>query len=631
MKKTSCNNFKISEDVGMPGTARPEDIEHLSHNPFWITLWKFARPYRKTLLTAIICSMTVGVFVPLQMQFTVKWIIDSAMERSADSGELLAASERLRTSLSFVGLFIILSILRISVWTIGYRRMLASIEWILCQIRAHFFRHVQKMCFSFHDQISSGELFNYIMGTPINSIKQFLQQFSMMVPYQIVGWFLSIGLLASFNWQMTVITVAIILIVVYVNYRSNLIIREVASDFMQTESTASRYIADMLRGSRAIKTYTMEDSANKLFTHEIVKIRDQGFKLAMRQQIEAIKPEAIQFAGLASIMASGAFFVIQKGMTVGTFAAFVLSFNMLMQPIMAMLALNLVRANADTGLDRIMRVMQVSKTTPDPAPGDQIDPKRQSEKMRGKPEAGIKFENITFSYSNNITVLEECSCHIKNGESIALVGPSGSGKTTFISLLMRFYDPQKGRILMHGADIRSYDLRELRNQFGIVPQDPFIFQATLLDNIRVTNPESPEEDILSAMEAANMTEFVNNLPQGLDTWLGEGGSNLSGGQKQRLAIARALLNNPPNLIFDEATSALDNVSELKIQEALENLMHKHTTIVIAHRLSTIRNAHRIFVFERGRIVQDGTFDELAGKPGLFLKLLSSVEETGHIR
>ncbi len=621
---------EVDDSLDIDQVVSPEAMAQLPQTPFWSTLWKFARPYRRPMLLAALCSVIVGIIVPLQMQFTIKWIIDSALGPVSDSAAVATMDQRLYRVLLLIALFIALSAARILVWIVGYRRMLASIEWILCRLRALFFRHVQRMCFRFHDQVSSGELFNYIMGSPVNSIKQFLQQFCMMVPYQVVGWVLSVGLLASFNWQMTIITVIIVVVIVRLNSRSRLAIREVSANFMRTESEASRYIADVLRGSRAVKIYAMEENVTNLFTHQIMQIRNQGYRLAVRQQIEFIKPEAVQYAGLALIMAAGAYFVVYGEMTAGTFTAFVLSFNMLMQPIISLLQLNLIRANAESGLDRIMRVMQVLESTPNPAPEQHVDAARQAELVKGTPAAGIVFDNVHFAYSEAMPVFQGLSCVIREGESIALVGPSGSGKTTFISLLMRFYDPQQGQILFNGMPLSEYTIRDLRSQFGVVPQDPFIFQASLRDNLRVTNPEASPGDVRRAMDTACMSEFVDELPQGVNTWLGEGGSNLSGGQRQRLAIARAILAKPQCFIFDEATSALDNTSERRIQAAMDNLMRDHTAIVIAHRLSTVRNVDRILVFDHGQIVQSGSFAELSQAPGLFKSLLAAAEEKGHL-
>jgi ABC-type multidrug transport system fused ATPase/permease subunit len=321
--------------------------------------------------------------------------------------------------------------------------------------------------------------------------------------------------------------------------------------------------------------------------------------------------------------------MITEQMSAGTFTAFILGFNLLMQPILALLQLNIIRANAESGLDRIMRVMQVAESTPEPPPEKKVDADKQARDTRHNTEAGIVFDDVHFSYDGETPVYRGVSCQVEDGESVALVGPSGSGKTTFVSLLMRFYDSQQGRIIVNGVDIREYGIRELRSMFGVVPQDPFVFQATLRDNICVTAPEASEDAIQHAMDIACMTEFVDELPHGIHTWLGEGGSNLSGGQRQRLAIARAILANPRYYIFDEATSALDNTSERRIQSSMEQIMKDHTTIIIAHRLSTIRNVDRILVFDHGRVIQSGSYAELAAQPGLFAELLQAAEDTGH--
>ena len=206
--------------------------------------------------------------------------------------------------------------------------------------------------------------------------------------------------------------------------------------------------------------------------------------------------------------------------------------------------------------------------------------------------------------------------------SFGLVGSSGSGKSTITKLIMRLYDINSGEILMHGRNIKDYSLHDLRKNIGIVPQDPFIFQASIMENIRMACPEAPMPEVIQAMETARVHEFVNDLPKGWNTVVGDNGFNLSGGQKQRIAIARAILGKPDILIFDEATSALDNVSEKYIQHAMEDLMKTHTVIMIAHRLTTVKNVDKIFVFDKGEIVQTGTYDELSTTDGLFKDLLT---------
>jgi ABC-type multidrug transport system fused ATPase/permease subunit len=218
-------------------------------------------------------------------------------------------------------------------------------------------------------------------------------------------------------------------------------------------------------------------------------------------------------------------------------------------------------------------------------------------------------------------LLDRLSLHIPYGQKIAIVGPSGSGKTTVIQLLLRLYDPQSGTVSLDGQDLRRCPGPEIRRRFGVVPQDPFIFRDTLRENLRLGRPEADDAAIRRACEQARIWDFVTAQPKGLDTVVNEAGSSLSGGQRQRLAIARALLADPPCFIFDEATSALDTVSERAIQEVLEANLGDRTAIFIAHRLATVRHCDRIIVLKDGRIVQDGTYDDLAAAPGLFRDLV----------
>jgi len=232
----------------------------------------------------------------------------------------------------------------------------------------------------------------------------------------------------------------------------------------------------------------------------------------------------------------------------------------------------------------------------------------------------IDFENVSFRYTENVPVIENISFTIQPGESLALVGPTGVGKSTIASLIPRFYDPVSGRVLIDGVDLRDVELKSLRENISMVLQDTFLFNGTVLDNIRYGSPNATEEEVLEAAKIANAHEFILKLPQGYETHIGERGVKLSGGQKQRISIARAVLKNAPILILDEATSSVDVETESLIQEALQNLMRGRTTLVIAHRLSTIRHATAICVLDQGRIVQYGNHEQLIHEDGLYRRL-----------
>ncbi|MBF0246263.1 MAG: ABC transporter ATP-binding protein, partial [Planctomycetes bacterium] len=583
---------------------------------FWSSIHAYVKPFRRVLLLSTLCSMVVGVAVAIQ-PLLIKWIIDDGILGKGGDGQLLPPDERIHKALLFVGAYLCLSVGRIFIWLVGYRQMISAIEGFLFGLRSRFFRHVQELCFRFHDTVSSGELFNYIMGSPMQSLKTFLQMGAMNLPFQIVSGCVALGTLASFNLVMTAISLTIIVIIVMLNRRSHFVMRELSSQFMKTESAASRYIADILQGSRAVKIYAMEESVTSSFERQIDCIREQGENLAKRQQLEFLKPELVQYLGIAAIYASGAWLCVRGELEVVAFVAFVTSINILMGPIMSLMQLNLVRGNAEAGLTRIEQILHMEKSTPEKIPSERIHILGQEQVARDKHGSCVEFCGVRFAYDESRPVFDGLNCSIAAGQSVALVGPSGSGKTTFASLLLRLYEVDGGRILLNGVDLRSYGLSELRQAFGVVPQNPFLFQGTLRDNIRVVRPDAGDEEVRRAASIAHIDDFIQSLPSGYDTWVGEGGFNLSGGQKQRISVARAVLTRASYFIFDEATSALDNESERRIQEAMAGLMKNHTTLIIAHRLSTVRHVDRVLVFEQGRIVQDGTYEELASIPGIF--------------
>jgi ATP-binding cassette subfamily B protein len=246
----------------------------------------------------------------------------------------------------------------------------------------------------------------------------------------------------------------------------------------------------------------------------------------------------------------------------------------------------------------------------------------------GRLAGHVRFENVWFSYDKKREVLQDVSFDAPAGQTIALIGATGSGKSTTLNLLHRVFDPSRGRVLIDGLDSRSLTLESLRDNVGVVFQEPFIFARSIEENLRIGKPDATPAEMELALEQAQASEFVKRSPNGLQTVIGERGRNLSGGERQRLSIARALLKNPPIMILDEATSALDAKTERQVQEAIDTAMHGRTTFVIAHRLATIRNADRILMFDQGRIIESGTFEELVAHGGAFATLARAQFMTG---
>lgn len=586
-----------------------------TYKGFWKYMHKYIKPYYKKLVITMLGAIIVGVCVALQ-PLVIKYIVDDGISNNA-----LSPDGKIKYVLGMCLVYLILAATRISLWRLAFINMLKSLEGCLFNLRSHFFAHVQHMCMRFYDKTSVGELFNCIMGSPMVNIKTYMNQMFISVPYQVVSFIISITALAMYDWMLTIILLATALIMAIFNFVSRQKIRTVFKDYIKTETEASHYLNDTLNGMDSIKLYSIEDNIFNVFKSFIYNMYEKGVKASFRQTAESMKPEFVQYLGTAVVYLVGTFSCVYRGMSVGILYAFLSSMGTILAILTSWLNIGLQKSSAEAGLYKIMQILDTDTSTPeiDKDHTRNIAVEKESAINNNKP--CISFKDVTFGYDNK-TIFEHFNCDIKYKESVALVGGSGSGKSTFTKLAMRLYDTNAGEVLVHGRDVREYSLHDLRITFGVVPQNPFIFYGSIWDNVLIARPDASNQEVMKAMEIAHVHEFVNDLQHGWNTVVGDGALGLSGGQKQRIAIARAILGNPDILIFDEATSALDNISERHIQQAMEELMKTHTVIIVAHRLSTIKNVDRILVFDNGKIVQEGTYNELAAAEGEFKNLLN---------
>lgn len=584
--------------------ASPRDPVRPSSNTVSKLLRDMVRPHKWKVLIALGLNLMVGLSVTFQ-NLLPKFIMDDALLKPG-----LSLPERRRALLFYAILYVFVGIfLRAFVWHASLRVFGRVREACVAQLRSRFFHHVNRLCINFHNRHNSGELFSYLFGTPLNNVQQYFQQVTLMLPHECIALVTTLVFLGIWDLLLTGVIFAAVGVHFWVQSRARLQIRDIHRDFQITEAAVSGRVADLLRGHRAMKLHAVEDQADQDFGRELVNIHDKSYWRDIRSHIQHIKQESVLYIGYALLCILAGWRFLGGHITEGQLTTYLTAYIALQGPLRVFFQISLLRGSAQASLERMGEVLDSSSTTPDPENPAAVP-------IRGD----IIFENVTFAYAEE-PVLHDLSVTIPFGQSVALVGPSGAGKSTFAQLLLRLYDPQGGRILFGGHDLRTFAGTDLRRRFGVVPQDPYMFNCTLRENLVLVDPDADDARLWEALEQANAREFVEDFPNGLDTLLGEGGGNVSGGQKQRLAIARSLLMKPSVYIFDEATSALDTLSEKLIKEAMVEVTRECTAFIIAHRLASIEACDRVLVIEDGRITQDGTFSDLADREGTFRNLL----------
>lgn len=503
------------------------------------------------------------------------------------------------------GLYLLNALL---LFAISYYGHLMSVN-IENDMRRDLFTHFEAMSFKFFDNTKTGQLLSRITSDIAE-----ISELTFRGPNDILVCSISmVGAIAIMLYMNPYLGGLISFLLLFKTVHTVFINRKMKAAFRRSREKSGEVTAqaqEAFSGIRLTKAFANEElELNRFMSKngELVKVRRQSFGIL--SYFSSTVNFFTNFTNLAVLVCGGV--MITKGsLTFSDFVAFFLYVNLFMKPILRLMVLTEMYQRGMAGFQRFNEMMAMPIEICD-AP---------NAKAEGKISGRITFENVNFSYANGRPILKNFSLDINPGQKIAFVGATGAGKTTLASLLLRFYEPDSGRILLDGIDIKNYTQKFLRNNVGLVQQDVYLFSDSVNFNIAYGRMNAGEQEIINAAKFAAADEFICKLPEGYATKIGERGVKLSGGQKQRLAIARAFLKNPPVMVFDEATSALDTKTERIVQKSLEYLAKNRTTLIIAHRLSTIINADKIVVLDNGEVAEIGTHKELLARNGLYKHL-----------
>ena len=474
-------------------------------------------------------------------------------------------------------------------------------------MRRELFDHYQELSFSYYSRNNSGQMMSKLVSD-LFDISEFAHHgpenlFISLV--KIVGAFI---FLFFINKKLALPLILLVIVMFVFSFRQNAKMQETFMENRRKIGDVNASLQDTLSGIRVVQSFANEDIEREKF-----KRSNEAFLVSKRDNYHCMgsfMSSNLFFQGMMYLvtLVYGGYLIAQGEMQTADLAMYALYIGIFISPIQILVELVEMMQKGLSGFRRFLDVMETESEIRD------ADNAAELTDVKGH----VRYDHVSFHYSDDETpVLSDISIDIPAGRSIALVGPSGSGKTTICSLLPRFYDVTSGSITVDGKDIRGLTLKSLRSQIGMVQQDVYLFDGTIKDNIAYGKPGASDEEIIKAAKCASIHDFIMELPDGYDTYVGERGTRLSGGQKQRISIARVFLKNPPILILDEATSALDNESERWIQKSLEELSKNRTTITIAHRLSTIRDADEIIVITEDGIAERGTHAELLEKNGVY--------------
>ncbi|HET7840642.1 MAG TPA: ABC transporter ATP-binding protein, partial [Terriglobia bacterium] len=554
-----------------------------------VKIRELLRPHAPALALGLLAALGEGVANLLE-PWPLKVVLDNVIRGHESHGwlfrlvTLLTGDDKLAILKLAVAAVLLIAVLD-ALCSYAEKYLTTSVgQWVTHDLRRTLYSHIQRLSLAYHDQKQTGDLISRVTSD-IDAIQSFINSGLLSSLVNCITLAGMVGVMIYLNWQFTLIALSVAPPLFFIVYSYTRRIKKASREVRKKEGEIVSIVQEVLSSMRVVKAFAREDYEQRRLEEESLESVEIALRARNLKAKLAPWVQIVVAVGTCLVLWFGARMVLGGALSVGSLVLFILYLGKMYKPMQELSKMTDTYSKAAVGYERIQEILETDGQLKD------LRGARLAPHFKGK----IEFENVHFSYTPGTPVLKDVNFTIHPGQLAALVGPTGAGKTSIISLIARFYDPESGVVKIDGTDIRRFRQKSLRGQISFVMQDTLLFHAAVWKNIAYGRPEASRAEVLRAAEAANAHEFIEKLPEGYNTVVGERGETLSGGQRQRIAIARAIIRDTPILILDEPSSDLDSASEQLVFEALDRLMEGKTSIVIAHRLSTIRRAHVIFV------------------------------------
>jgi ATP-binding cassette subfamily B protein len=572
-----------------------------------LRLLGFLGPYKRRAALLLFCVIASSAAI-IAMPQIIRWAIDFGLDPQRENGKLVATGEKhllVYAAIAIMATAIIRGAFAFWQTFLG--------EWIsqrvAYDIRNRVYDRLQRLSYSFHDEQQTGAVMSRATQD-VEAVRMFVSMGLARGFYVLLLMVSVLTLMLVTNWQLALVVWLFIPVIAWRSTVMAVTLRPLWFAIQEQMARMATVLQEALSGARVVKAFAREEHESAKFRKEARALYESAYQSSRVTAINSPAMTGLWLVATAATLWVGGIQVTHGNMDIGELTAFLLYLTVLQMPVRILGWIIMISARANVAGERLFEILDAESA------------------IRDKPNAveltdvqgHVRFEDVSFGYDNVASVLKHIDIDAKPGQIIALMGPTGSGKTTVVQLMPRFYDVTGGRITIDGHDLRDVKVASLRSAIGIVQQDVFLFSATIRDNIAYGAVNATDDEIVAASRAAHIHEFIETLPDGYDTWVGERGITLSGGQKQRVAIARTLLLDPKILILDDSTSSVDTQTEYQIQQSMTKVMEGRTTFVIAQRLRTVKMADEIIVLQDGEIVERGKHNELLARDGIYREI-----------